>query len=102
MFESRRRTCLSLLLLVPALLLAGCQSEPREYSVHGEIEGILEDGKVLLIKHEEIPGYMQAMTMKFEVADPSKTPALSVGDLVGFTLVTDGDAPYIRDIAKRR
>jgi len=89
--------CLSLVLFATL----GCQPEVREFPVQGQIEGILEDGQVLLIKHEEIPGYMQAMTMQFKVEDPSQTPALDIGDAVGFTLVTDGDASYIRAISKR-
>ncbi len=38
------------------------------YPIRGEIVGLDLPRKVLLIHHEEIPGYMPAMTMEFSVA----------------------------------
>jgi protein SCO1/2 len=65
-----------LLPLVVALLAAGC-SRPAEkdpgpaaasYAIRGEIVGLDHARRVLLIHHEEIPGYMPAMTMEFSAA----------------------------------
>ena len=86
-----------------ALLMVALACGPRvaEYNVDGRLEGVLEDGRVLLIAHEEIPGYMQPMTMKFDVHDPATTPQLAVGDPIRFTLVVEGGATYIRDVVRR-
>ena len=83
------------------VLALACAPEPREYAVEGEIEGVLEGGRVLLIKHDEIPGYMQSMTMKFDVQKPAESSGLAVGDAVAFTLVVDGETSFIRDVERR-
>eukprot|EP01035_Chromulina_nebulosa_P041215 gene41215-55742_t len=38
------------------------------HPIRGEIVGLDLPRKILLIHHEEIPGYMPAMTMEFSVA----------------------------------
>ena len=83
------------------LVVLACAPESKEYAVSGEIDGVLQDGAGLVVKHDEIPGYMPAMTMKFEVEDPTRSPELTIGDAVGFTLVNEGSASYIRNIEKR-
>ncbi|MSU73131.1 MAG: redoxin domain-containing protein [Opitutus sp.] len=57
-------------LLAGALLLAtGCSRETapaaRGHAIRGEIVGLDRPRNVLRIHHEEIPGYMPAMTMEF-------------------------------------
>ena len=57
-------------LLAGALLLAaGCSREAaptaRGHAIRGEIVGLDRPRNVLRIHHEEIPGYMPAMTMEF-------------------------------------
>ena len=43
-------------------------TNPTTHPIRGEIVGLDLPRKVLLIHHEEIPGYMPAMTMEFSVA----------------------------------
>jgi protein SCO1/2 len=70
----------SLLLLTAAvaLLLTGCSRAPADsasvasvpatsHDIRGEIVGLDLTRGILLIHHEEIPGYMPAMTMEFNV-----------------------------------
>ena len=65
---------LILLALAPCLLDA-CSREPGpatpaappRHDLRGEIVGLASDRRVLLVHHEEIPGYMPAMTMEFTV-----------------------------------
>ena len=64
------KPCLLSRLLAGALLLAaGCSREAaptaRRQAIRGEIVGLDRPRNVLLIHHEEIPGYMPAMTMEF-------------------------------------
>jgi protein SCO1 len=63
----------------------------QRYQVRGEIRGM--EGATVRIKHEEIPGYMAAMTMPFEIRNASMLRGLRVGDEIGFELsVTDNDS----------
>jgi protein SCO1/2 len=57
--------------------------------------------KTLRIRHEEIPGYMAAMTMAFEVRDTNELAGLEAGDTVAFRLhvtETDGWIDQIRKL----
>ena len=61
------------------------------YQVRGKVRGI--NGSTVRIKHEEIPGYMAAMIMPFEVKDATLVRGLRVGDEIGFELaVTENDS----------
>lgn len=84
-----------------ALLVAGCHTKPpaapaaantaREFPVKGVVRE-LPGGTTVRIRHEEIPGYMAAMTMPFTVKDPAELANVQVGDTVTFRLtVTDDD-----------
>lgn len=71
---------------------------PRIFQVEGKVAGFGTDRKSVIISHEDIPGYMKAMTMPFSVRDTSELTNLHVGEAIGFTLhVTSKDA-WITDI----
>ena len=63
------------------------QSGPQVYFVKGIIEEIKPGRKVAIIKHEKIPGYMEAMTMPFEVKDPKELALVKTGDKVMFRML---------------
>jgi protein SCO1/2 len=46
---------------------AATPGSPRRYDLRGEILGLVPDRRVLMVHHEEIPGYMPAMTMELIV-----------------------------------
>ncbi len=54
------------------------------YAVSGVVTAAPAEGRVM-VAHDEIPGYMAAMTMPFAV-DPTRPPAVRPGDRVRFTL----------------
>jgi len=74
--------------------LSGCGSssepttaaEPELYDLHGEIMRIMPEESTVLVKHDEIVGWMNAMTMEFPVADPADIERLSVGDIIDATV----------------
>ena len=49
----------------PGAPAAATAASPRRYELRGEIVGLVPDRRVLMVHHEEIPGYMPAMTMEF-------------------------------------
>jgi protein SCO1/2 len=63
------------------------------FQVKGEIRELRPDGKTAVIKHEEVPNFMPAMTMPLEVKDTNELRGLKAGDVVSFRMiVTDNDA----------
>ncbi len=67
---------------VPAMTTRANSAE-KSFEVTGLLKARLDDG-ALVIQHDEIPGYMAAMTMRFVPADPREAAALSPGDRVRF------------------
>jgi protein SCO1/2 len=65
---------------------AAASGVEREWQVRGVIRAVLPDIGVLVISHEEIPGYMPSMTMGFRAASPSIHEGLQPGDEVRFTV----------------
>ena len=70
------------------------------FQVKGVVVAVKPDEKTVRIRHEEIPGYMEAMTMPFEVRDTNELAGVSDGDTVSFRmLVTETDG-WIDQIKK--
>lgn len=72
------------LLTILVALLAGCG--PKEYEVTGVIKEVRPAGPDVVVRHDAIPGYMEAMTMPFPVRDASLLTPLQPGDAVRFRL----------------
>ena len=85
-----------------ALLLAGCaKPQPaKTYQMHGEVMGVDAAGHVATIKHDNIPGFMSAMTMGYPVKDQGELSKLSVGEKINATLYQQGDDFWIGNIQK--
>lgn len=58
----------------------------REWTVRGVIRVILPEINVMVLSHEEIPGFMTPMTMGFRAASPKIYDGVRVGDEVRFTI----------------
>ncbi len=72
---------------------APARTNTQVFQVKGTVIELKLDEKTVRIKHEEIPGYMPAMTMPFEVKDAKELDQLEAGDTVAFRMiVTDNDA----------
>ena len=59
---------------------------PREFHAEGVVRAVLPEIGVVVITHDEISGYMPAMTMGFRATSPQIYGAVEVGDAVRFTL----------------
>lgn len=98
------RSCALLLLL--ASLVVSCEKSPEAsagaveaparpstqqvFQVKGLVVAVKPREKTVEINHEEIPGYMPAMTMPFDVKDTNELAGLQPGQRVAFRLsVTD-------------
>ena len=60
--------------------------EEREWTARGVVRSVIPEINVLVLTHEDIPGFMPSMTMGFRAANPRLYAGLQVGDLIRFTL----------------
>jgi Cu/Ag efflux protein CusF len=65
----------------------------REFDGRGVVRATVPELDLVVVTHDEIPGYMPAMTMGFRVATPALLNGVQVGDSVRFVL--RGVAPNI-------
>ena len=76
-----------LLRLEQDLAAARQQAEiPRTWTVRGIVRAVLPQANVVILTHEDIPGFMGSMTMGFAVQDPKFYEGLDIGETVRFTL----------------
>jgi len=93
-------------LWVPALCLlalASCRqpdANTRQFELQGQILAVRPDRHEVVIKHQDIKGFMQAMTMPFTVRDDSLLDGKQPGDLVTATLVIGETSAYLSTLAK--
>ena len=83
---ARRARLLFSLTLILGLALAACrgtnQSQVRRYQLKGTVVQVDKSQQHLVINHEEIRGFMAAMTMPYPVADARSLDQLSPGDQI--------------------
>jgi len=83
-------------------LLAAASSRPeqRSYTLQGQVISLDPARKLAVVKHEEIQGFMPAMTMPYEVEDVKALDGLSPGDLINATLVVFSNGAHLTTIRK--
>jgi len=64
----------------------GTAAGEQQWEVRGVIRATLPELSVVVVTHEDIPGYMPSMTMGFRTAAPEIHDSVRVGDAVRFTL----------------
>ncbi|MBC8256338.1 MAG: copper-binding protein [Candidatus Marinimicrobia bacterium] len=75
-----------IILISLVLFLINCSGN-NSYSVRGTILEVRKDSNEFLIHHDEIPGFMMAMTMPFKLADTLDINKFNVGDSLQFRLI---------------
>lgn len=89
--------------LLALAVAAGC-SRPaapvpaQRYPIRGQLLGVQLDTGQVVLKHEAVAGYMDAMTMPFTVADRGDVLARRPGDLVTATLVVEPTRAYLEGL----
>lgn len=71
------------------------------YKTKGTVQSFGKDRKYVNIAHEDIPGYMMAMTMSFDPRTASQLDGLKEGDKVNVTFTVDGNKRLIDAISKQ-
>jgi protein SCO1 len=94
-----------LALAVAAFLISGCRGQTPStppvsvvtYKLAGTVRAIKKDAGQVVIRHDEIRGFMQAMTMPFSVKDRALLDDLAVGDEVQGTLRVESEGGQVKD-----
>lgn len=91
------RTLFLCLLLVPVLPAALAQ----RYQVTGLVLSVDAPHRTVLVSHDPIPGYMDAMTMPYRVHNARELDNLKPGQKIEFTLVVGKASSYITNVQVR-
>ena len=79
------------------------QAQPTEqkterHELQGKVVSIDKAGKSVTVDHQEIPGFMGAMTMPYPVKDERLLDNLSPGDQVDAQVVADSASMWLENI----
>jgi protein SCO1/2 len=86
--------------LLAVLVAAASCSNAKTYEMRGQILAVNRDKMEILVKHEEIPGLMAAMTMPWKVQTSSMLDNLGPGDLITSEIVVDNNQGIVTKITK--
>jgi protein SCO1/2 len=75
-------------------------SARKEYPLKGQVISISADRSEATIKHEEIPGYMSAMTMPYKVPEAAALEGVQPGDLIEATVVVEPAGAHLERVTK--
>ena len=71
--------------------------EVKRYPLKGVITSVMPDRSALMVKHEEIPGFMRAMTMMFKV-DAATLKSARKGDAITALMSRQGDDWILEEV----
>src|SRR5262249_4271457 len=86
------------LILVLCLLATYSLASAQQYPVKGMVVSVNRAASTFTASIEELPGFMRAMTMPFEVRQAKELDGLAPGAIVEFTLVVDAKTSYAEGI----
>jgi protein SCO1/2 len=98
-------TCGLLLTLQPALAGAAQPVAPvvtnaQSFMVRGMVKALKPDGRTVVVVHEAISNYMDAMTMPFRVKEPKELAGLNAGDQISFRLRVTETESWIEQVSR--
>lgn len=67
----------------------------KRYPIKGVVVAVNQAERTATIKHEDIPGYMQGMTMDFKIKNSADLQTMKPGDQIIGTLVVDDVSSWI-------
>lgn len=72
----------------------------KTHQGRGRVVDIDTKGRYIVIRHQEIPGFMDPMTMPFHLRSPTLAKSVAVGDEVEFTLEETPEGVLLTEIRK--
>src|SRR6266446_9454844 len=92
-------TCVNSAAESPASSAPG-EANLRRFAARGLVKELKADGSTILLSHEAITNYMDAMTMPFKVKEPKELTDLRPGDQVSFRLSVTATESWIDQVVK--
>ncbi len=74
--------------LTAALCLGQAPAGRKSYTFHGKVVSVNKDTQRITVNGEKVEGWMAAMTMNYQVDDPSLFTRLKPGDQIAATVST--------------
>jgi protein SCO1 len=90
---------------ISALSLSSCggkSAEGKRYDFKGKVVAVDRAKGEVTVEHEDVKGYMPAMTMPFPIRDADALKTLEAGDGIQATLVVTDDAYWLEGAAITR
>jgi len=89
-------------MLFALICISGCAREPRAqtYLLQGQVLAVRPETSEILVKHEDIKGFMPAMTMPYRVKDAALLKDRAPGDLITATLTVEPELAWLSAITK--
>lgn len=104
-WEAMRHLVCTTFLCLSLLFLLSCAKKPeapkanaKTYTVKGEVVRVETADHTVVLKHEKIEGWMEAMTMEFPVRNQEEFGKLKAGDRIEATLVVNDLEYYLSDV----
>ena len=97
----QRRTILIFVLIAAASVAGSCSwgdqppKNEKRYPIKGVVVAVNQQERTATIKHEDIPGYMQGMTMEFKIKNAADLQTMKPGDQITGTLVVDDISSWV-------
>lgn len=90
-----------------AALAAGCggsgaKKQVRTYELEGRVVSVDRRARQVVVAHEEIPGFMKAMTMGFPLKNERDLDRVQPNDRIAGTLYVEDDRSYLEILVIQR
>jgi putative heme-binding domain-containing protein len=76
------------------------KSAAKTVRAEGKVVALVPEKGEIVLSHDEIKGFMDAMTMGYKLSSPALMKAVKPGDAVGFTI--DTEKQIITEISKKQ
>src|SRR3954469_18788424 len=86
---------IALSMLLAAASCAGRRAEGHRFDFKGKVLAVDRSKGEVTVEHEEVKGYMAAMTMDFPLRDADALKTVAAGDGIQATLVFTPDAYWL-------
>jgi protein SCO1 len=94
-----RKCCVLFAVFSALILMTSCGRAPeKRFELKGKVVSVNKAQRQVTIDHEQIPGFMDAMTMPYSVREDWALEALAPGQTIQATLVVQGDRSRIEGI----
>ena len=74
-------------------------SAAKRYVLNGVVKSVDANQRTLVVQHDEIPGFMAAMTMSYKVGSAANLPNLVPGDQIHADVVVNPDEMHLENIS---